>query len=78
MFWAFAQICLFCECGERLSDQYNDIDIKLFQSNWYTFPKDIQKLIPILLNGTKRPAVLRGIGNIILKRKAFKNVRHFN
>lgn len=71
---AFGSIFIFCELGERLTGRFAEIDNEMCSSDWYTFPMDIQKMLPIILNGTQASVVLIGIGNISCTREAFKNV----
>lgn len=74
VFWSFAQIFLFCEFGERLTGRFNEIDQQVNQCDWYTFPLQIQKLLPIFLKGTQNPIVLYGIGELKCTRETFKDV----
>lgn len=75
MFWSFAQIFLFCELGERLTEQFDEIDKEILNIEWYTFPTDVQKVILMVMNATKRPVMLCGIGSIRCTRMGFKDVR---
>lgn len=76
-FWSFAVIFLFCELGERLTGRFNEIDNEIFGCDWYTFPADVQKMLPIILIGTQTPVLLNGVGNVQCTREAFKIVNFF-
>lgn len=75
LYWSFLQILLFCDFGERLTGRFDEIDLTLFECNWYTFPMEIQKMLPMLLMSTQSPVVLQGFPNVSCTREAFKKVR---
>lgn len=77
IFWSFTLIFMFCELGERLTAQFDEIDEEIFRSNWYAFPMDVQRMLPLIMDGTQEPIVLSGLGNILCTREAFKNVIDF-
>lgn len=72
--WSFVLIFLFSELGERLTNQFNEINKEILDYDWYAFPISIQKLIPTILTGTQDPVVIRGYGNINCTRDTFKQV----
>lgn len=74
VFWSFGIIFLHCEFGERITDQYNDIDDQLIQSKWYTFPIDVRTILPIIIKGTQSPVMFTGFGNIMCTRESFAYV----
>lgn len=74
LFWSFIQIFLFCEFGERLTRQFININKELAECDWYKFPLNIRKLLPMVLNGTQNPLVLTGIGQLKCTRETFKAV----
>lgn len=69
IFWSFAQIYLFCELGERLSKRFDEIDYELFDYEWYQWPNEIQKVLPIIMNETQTRIVLKAFGNIECSRE---------
>lgn len=73
---SFAQIFIFCEFGEKLTSQFNEIDKELFNCDWYTFPIEVLRLLPMVINGTHYPVLLNGIGGLTCTRETFKNVRN--
>lgn len=75
-FAAFFLIFLFCEIGERIDDESNIFYEQICSTEWYSFPKVIQKILPIIIAGIQEPLGLSGYGSIICTREAFKNVRH--
>lgn len=77
-FWSFIQIFLICELGERLTGQFDEIATEIFRSNWYTFPMDVKKALPLFIKGAQIPVVLNGLGHILCTREAFKNASFFD
>lgn len=73
---AFVPIFLLCELGERLTDRFNQIDNTVLQCNWYKYPKNVRKMLPIIISDTQQSFVFVGLGNIQCSRDAFKNVSH--
>lgn len=73
-FWSFASIFVFCDSGERIASEFDEIDIYNL-CDWYLFPANIEKAIPIVIMNTQlRPVVLEGFGNIQCSRETFKRV----
>lgn len=73
-FWIFTQILIFCELGDRITDRFNKIPDIIYQRNWYTFPNEIQKIIPIIMMAAQKPVVLQGFLNLEFTRESFKKV----
>lgn len=76
-FSAFAPIFLFCELGDRITNETNEAYNEILRCEWYLAPIKVQKILPITLIGTQKPIYLSGFGNIVCTREAFKNVRNF-
>lgn len=76
LFAAFSMIFTLCELGERITGRFNEIDNEIFYSDWYTFPMNVQKILPIIINGTQSSIVFRGIGSMECTRESFKRVKH--
>lgn len=74
LFWAFFQIFLYCEFGERLMERFDEIEDEVFNWSWYKMPLNIQKMLPIIINGIQQPVGLTGFGGIRCTREAFQNV----
>lgn len=72
--WSFIQILFICELGQRLTNQFEQINDEICRFDWYSFPIDIQKALLILINGAQIPIEINGVGNILCTREAFKNV----
>ena len=75
MFWSFALVFIVCELGQRVSNGFDDIDSKIDQLRWYKLPKDLWRMLPILMAGSQNPARLAVFGSIKCNRESFKLVR---
>lgn len=62
-FWAYISILLIGELGERLINRFEDIDI-CSVCDWYLFPANVQRIIPMILMNTQLTVALAGYGNI--------------
>lgn len=74
MFWAFTQMGIVCNFGEIMSNKFGGIDDTIYGCDWYTFPNDIQRMLPIILAGAQQPVILMGFANLTCTREAFKKV----
>lgn len=74
MFTAFIVLFIFCELGQRITNEAFEGYLIVLRSDWYTFPTNFLKLFPIFMHGVQRPIVLCGIGKIACTRDAFKVV----
>lgn len=75
MFWSFAMCAFFCECGERVSQQFNQFDDEIHRCHWYALPIQIQKMHLIFMQDTQQPIIIRGYPNIWCSREIFKMVK---
>lgn len=78
MFWSFALIFIYCEFGERVSTGFSELNDAINQFNWYTFPIEIQRDLPIVMIFAQEPVVVSGFGNIACVRLTFKSVSAIN
>lgn len=58
-------------------NSFNEINDMISVCDFYLFPMDIQRLLPMILMNTQRPVVFRGFGNMELSRRTFNRVSHF-
>ena len=75
VFWSFAIIFAFCELGAQVTKQFNSFNEELCQCKWYLQTIEIQKMLLIFMSDAQEPVFLRGYGNILCTRDAFKDVR---
>lgn len=74
MFWSVVAIFGACEFGARLSEAFNEIDIKIHQLEWYRLPADLWHMLPILIVAAQQPVELHAIGSISCGRLTFRKV----
>lgn len=74
MFWSFMQIFIICDASEYVTDHFERIDL-YNQCNWYEYPANIRRIMPIVIANTQRPVVISAYGNILCTRETFKRVK---
>lgn len=74
MGYSFGAIFGFCEIGERVTHQFNAFNEKLCDSNWYSFPIEIQRIYLVVLVGVQNPSFIYGFAHTVCTREAFKKV----
>lgn len=74
LFWSIIFIFFICEFGEKTTDYFNQLNGALYECDWYTYPIEIQRMLPIILQATQNPIVLQGYGNVFCLRDTFKTV----
>lgn len=64
----------FCDCGERVSNEFDKINNEIWQNDWYTYPIAVQRMLPIVIAGSQQKVAVHGFGNLALTRESFKTV----
>lgn len=77
MFWSIATIFYYSEFGDMVMNKFHIFSDHSLRCRWYRFPRTIQKMFLIYLVDAQRECNIRGYGNTICTRNAFKEV-HFN
>lgn len=75
MLISFVFVSLFCELGELISEQYEKVDLQLFECKWYRFPIQIQRELVIVIANVQQPVYIYGYGNVLCTRDTLKEVR---
>lgn len=75
IFWSFVQLFVICDCSERVTTRFNEIDIYL-NCNWYLFPMGVRRMLPTIMMNTQKHVGLRAFGNIPCNRNKFEKVWH--
>lgn len=58
-----------------MSGAYSEIDYEINQLDWYLFPFEVWKILPIIMMNAQKPVKFECFGNTILcDRESFKNV----
>lgn len=74
-FWAFAFVVFFCEFGHRVFNAFDDLNIAIDQFDWFLFPIEIQKMLPLVMSGCQKPCCIKGFGDFLCIRDTSKKVK---
>lgn len=76
MWYVFGTVYIICEIGERASEAFEEIDNGIGAIfDWYLFPPQIQKILPLLTMDAQQLVALQCFGSILCNRETFENVR---
>lgn len=75
MWYVLGTVYVICEIGKRASEAFEEIDDKIGALDWYLFPTQIQKILPIIMMDAQQIIALECFGSIFCNRETFKNVR---
>lgn len=74
IFWSLAQIFVFCEIGENLMSQFNQLSDAIVYCEWYIFSQQTKQILPFIMMATQTPVAIGGFGNVQCTRNAFRSV----
>lgn len=74
MFYAFCSVLVVCELGERFTIAYDGIDCEIEKFDWYSFPIEVQRLLPVLMLNAQQPVTIECFASTSTNREAFKKV----
>ena len=72
--YAFGVLFIGCELGQRIVLAFDECNDMIDQLEWYLFPMEIQKLLPIVNHFMQQPIEIKFFGSYMLNRDAFKYV----
>lgn len=72
---AFTLVFVSCELSQRLSNAFDRIDFTVHQFDWYLFPIEMKRMLPVVMVNVQRPISLACFGSIMCTRETFKDVR---
>lgn len=78
IFWSIACIFLFCEFGNMVTIEFEDLNEIIGQLNWYSYPNDVQRMMPIIMIVAQESVIIHGYGNIACVRESFVKVGLIN
>lgn len=76
IFWSIAIVFSFCEFGERVSKGFEKSCDTIKQLDWYSYPYEMQRLLPMVMLIVNKPVSVRIYGNISGTRGTFREVIH--
>lgn len=77
--WIFLSlVCIYFlfNSGENVTNQFETFNHELYQSDWYLFPDEMQKMFVIFMSYSQRPVTIQGYGHNLAQcsRETFKEV----
>lgn len=76
-FWALSLQFATCECVQRFTNTFSDINDTLVQLTWYTYPVEVQRLLVPFIMYAQKPVGLTFFGSISCSREQFRKVELF-
>lgn len=76
VFWSFGGIFFYCECGQWISESFEEIDDEVDRLNWYLLPVEINRMLPAIMANVQRPVELACFASISCGRESFKKVNY--
>lgn len=70
------QMFVICNFGGLVNSQFEELSDTLYECDWYAFPHELQKNMPVIMLVTQKP-VLRGSENLPCLREGFSEVSLF-
>lgn len=73
--FALATVFAACELGQRITDAFDEVNFTFVQFDWYLFPTEIKRMLPVIIANAQQPYEMECFGSITCSRDVFKNVR---
>lgn len=68
--WLFT----FCYFGEHVTRRLEDVNGMFYQCDWFLFPIEVQKLMPVIIMNAKQPIYIGKIAGLYASLEVFGNV----
>lgn len=72
---AFNLVFIVCECAQRVTNAFGEINDVVGQFDWYLYPIEIQQLLIQLIKYAQKPITIAFFGSIQCSREQFRKVR---
>lgn len=69
-------VFIVCELGERACELFGTVDEVMDEIDWYLYPIEIKRILPIIMIVTQKPIYIELFGSITASRETFKRVGH--
>lgn len=76
-FWALFFIFATCEIGERMYQNSYDVEDKIEQLDWYKYPYEVQRMIPVFIMNAQKGIAIEFFGTISCSRAQFTKASPF-
>lgn len=73
LLWPF----LFCHFANSATDEIARLGFTAYNSNWYDWPNDIRKYIPLVIIRSREPVYFSGLGIVRCTLQVFGDVSKF-
>lgn len=73
--YAFGVVFIASDLCQRVNLEFDECNQMIGQFEWYLFPAEIQRILPIIMNYTQQPVDIRCFGTAACDRETFKYVR---
>lgn len=79
MLWVLFLLFVACELGERVSNEFVELDDTICLFNWYKFPQNVCRDLPFIQMCTQQPVRINVFGKkISCTREIFQKVSSIN
>lgn len=72
--YSFGLMFFACELGQRTNDALDECSKMIDQLNWYLFPEEVKRVLPIIINFAQQPIAFYCFGSTACIRETFKYV----
>lgn len=76
LFWAFTLVSLSCELSARMSNEFDEIAVRIYQFKWYLFPIEMRQMLPTIMLSAQQWVGFSCFGSIPCDRETFKKVNY--
>lgn len=74
LFASFGLVFIYCELCGRISTNFDEIKWQISQLNWYLFPMNMHRILPIVMINAQQPVYMECFGSIPSDRSTFQRV----
>lgn len=71
---AIIAVFIACEIGQQMNNAFNKIDFAIDQFDYYLFPLEVKRALPMVIVVAQQPVALACFGDITCTRETFKSV----
>lgn len=72
----FLLFYLFCDFGDKVTDQFSGSSVKIYNVLWYQYPVDQQKHFILMILDANKPVYIQGFF-VQSTRESFKKVKSY-
>lgn len=72
--YSFGFLCIVCEIGQNGCDAVNAFDISIGQIDWYSYPIEMQEMLPTIINMAQKPVEFKWFGSMAVDRETVKKI----